>query len=79
MSLGLFLLFILSVGFVWVNETRSISPFRLSRAALVSASVCEGEFRDSGLVQLAFAECDQSQVLIVGRLSQRDGEPGGFR
>ena len=36
---------------------------------LLRASVFEGKFRDGGLVQLAFAECDQSQVLIVGRLS----------
>ena len=78
MSLGLVLLFIWSVWFVWLNETNQrnqidqmnqINPSRLSRVALVSASVFEGEFRDSGLVQLAFAECGQSQVLIVGRLS----------
>ena len=31
-------------------------------------TVFEGEFRDGGLIQLAFAEGDQSQVLIVGRL-----------
>ena len=37
--------------------------------ALVGAPVFEGEFRDGGLVQFAFAECDQSLVLIVGRLS----------
>jgi hypothetical protein len=37
--------------------------------ALVGAPVFEGEFRDGGLVQPAFAECDQSLVLIVGRLS----------
>jgi hypothetical protein len=33
------------------------------------ASVFEGKFRDGGLVHLAFAEGDQPQVLIVGRLS----------
>jgi len=36
---------------------------------LVRASVFEGELRDGGLVQFAFAESDQSQVLIVSRLS----------
>ena len=79
----MFLLSILSVWFVWLNKTNQmnntnqmnqINPSRSSRAAtpdrlLVGASVFEGEFRDGGLVQLAFAECDQSQVLIVGRLS----------
>ena len=45
---------------------------------LVRASVFEGEFRDGGFVQLAFAERDQSLVLIVGCLSQREGEPGGL-
>ena len=84
MSLGLFLLF---VWFVLLNETNQINqtdeidqsnrPVYFAR--LVRASVFEGEFRDGGLIQLAFAECDQSQVLIVGRLSERDGEPGGLR
>ena len=32
-------------------------------------SVFEGELRDGGLVQFAFAERDQSQVLVVGCLS----------
>ena len=41
----------------------------MSDRFLLRASVFEGEFRDGGLVQIAFAECDQSQVLIVGRLS----------
>jgi hypothetical protein len=36
---------------------------------LVRASVFEGELRDGGLVQFAFAEGDQSLVLIVGRSS----------
>ncbi len=36
---------------------------------LAGASVFEGELRDGGLVQFAFAEIDQSQVLIVGCLS----------
>jgi len=36
---------------------------------LAGASVFEGEFRDSGLVQLAFAECNQLQILIIGCLS----------
>src|SRR3977135_717830 len=36
---------------------------------LAGASVFEGEFRDSGLVQLAFAECNELQILIEGRLS----------
>ncbi len=36
---------------------------------LLRASVFEGELRDGGFVQLAFAECDQSLVLIIGRLS----------
>ena len=36
---------------------------------LAGASVFEGEFRDSGLVQLAFAESNQLQILIIGCLS----------
>lgn len=36
---------------------------------LAGASVFEGEFRDSGLVQFAFAECNQLQILIIGCLS----------
>ena len=36
---------------------------------LAGASVFESEFRDSGLVQLAFAECNQLQILIIGCLS----------
>ncbi len=36
---------------------------------LLRASVFEGELRDGGFVQLAFAECDQSLVLIIGRSS----------
>ena len=45
---------------------------------LAGASVFEGQLRDGGFVQLAFAERDQSLVLIVGGLSQREGEPGGL-
>jgi hypothetical protein len=41
----------------------------MSDRLLLRASVFEGEFRDGGFVQLAFAECDQSLVLIIGRLS----------
>ena len=36
---------------------------------LAGVPVFEGEFRDGGLVQLAFAECNQLQILIVSRLS----------
>ena len=44
-------------------------PKWFSSNPLVGASIFKGEFRDGGLVQLAFAKCDQSEVLIVGRLS----------
>ena len=41
----------------------------MSDRLLLRVSVFEGEFRDGGFVQFAFAECDQSLVLIIGRLS----------
>ena len=36
---------------------------------LLRVPVFEGEFRDGGFIQLAFAQRDQSLILIVGRLS----------
>ena len=45
----------------WGRQCRTGSYLR--------ASVFEGKFRDGGFVQLTFAECDQSLVLIIGRLS----------
>ena len=56
-----------------------ITYFLEARSALPGASVFEGELRDGGFVQITFPECNEFLILIVGRLSQRDGDLGGFR
>lgn len=50
-------------------DGRHQSSFLKLLLTLAGASVLEGQFGDGGLVELAFAEFDESQVLIVGRLS----------